>query len=601
MATLIEKIFSRHAGKRIQAGDIVDLEVDIRAARDFGGANVVQNLQKYHLPIEDPSKTIFTFDCNPTGSDQKYAENQQICRMFGRKHQLRVYDIDQGIGSHLVIDKGLVGPGDTFISTDSHANILGAIGAFGQGMGDVDVAYTFSHGKNWFQVPPTLKIMVTGHLPDSCSAKDLTLALLRQFGADGLLGSAAEIYGDAIDNLDLAGRITLASMATEMAGIIILIPPSDAVNAYCRSAGADFEPVYADPDAIYKQTVELDISNLEPLISKPGHPENVVPVREIVGLPVDSVFIGSCTNGRYEDMRAAAEIMRGRRIADHLVCKIVPATDAIWQRCMKEGLFDCFKEAGALISNAGCGGCAVGQVGQNGPDEITVSTGNRNFFGKQGKGSVYLTSPATAAATAVAGRIVSLGSLESYIEKKLIGTAFETKKIRPSRIQIKRKKQHYPTLIKGRIWIINQDHIDTDMIYHNRFLTITDYSEMGQYTFKNLKGWENFAVTAQSGDVIITGHNFGCGSSRQQAVDCFKSLGIGMIIARSFSAIFERNAINSAFPVLQADLLNGHLKDGDIIEVNLNTGKIQPENGTPIQGHPFSEIQMNIYQRGGLL
>ena len=180
MATLIEKLFSRHTGKRVRAGDMADLTIDVRAARDFGGAHVVRHLQNYHLPIDEPSKTIFTFDCNPTGSDQLYAENQQICRQFAQRHKVRIYDIDQGIGTHLAIDKGLVGPGDTFVSTDSHANLLGAIGAFGQGMGDVDIAYTFSHGKIWFQVPPTLKIRINGILPKHCTAKDLILSLLRQ-------------------------------------------------------------------------------------------------------------------------------------------------------------------------------------------------------------------------------------------------------------------------------------------------------------------------------------------------------------------------------------------------------------------------------------
>ena len=225
MATLIEKLFSRHTGKRVRAGDMADLTIDVRAARDFGGAHVVRHLQNYHLPIDEPSKTIFTFDCNPTGSDQLYAENQQICRQFAQRHKVRIYDIDQGIGTHLAIDKGLVGPGDTFVSTDSHANLLGAIGAFGQGMGDVDIAYTFSHGKIWFQVPPTLKIRINGILPKHCTAKDLILSLLRQLGADGLLNSAAELYGEAVEDMDLSGRITVASMATEMAGIIILIPP----------------------------------------------------------------------------------------------------------------------------------------------------------------------------------------------------------------------------------------------------------------------------------------------------------------------------------------------------------------------------------------
>jgi 3-isopropylmalate/(R)-2-methylmalate dehydratase large subunit len=601
MATLIEKIFTQHTGKVVRAGDMVDLVLDVMAARDFGGANVVRNLVDHHLPVQDVSRTFFTFDCNPTGSDQKYAINQQICRQFARKQNIHVYDIDQGIGTHLAIDKGLVGPGGTFVSTDSHANILGAIGAFGQGMGDVDIAYAFSHGKIWFRVPHTLKIRVTGLLPPDCTAKDLVLAFLRNFGADGMLGYAVELTGNAIETLNLSGRITLSSMATEMGGIIILIPPSDQVISYCRKAGANFKPLFADADATYQNTIRLNISDLEPLISRPGHPEDVVPVRDIEGVPVDSVFIGSCTNGRYEDMQMVAEVLKDRRIADHVVLKIVPATDAIWQQCMKNGIFDIFKRAGAIISNAGCAGCAAGQVGQNGPGEVTVSTGNRNFAGKQGEGSVYLASPATAAATALAGFIVSAKRLNQNIKIKSPRVISDSEKVNAQPDRHKDEWNKRPIILNGRVWVIRKDHIDTDMIYHNRYLSVTDPNEMGQYTFRNLEDWQDFPNKVQFGDIIVTGQNFGCGSSRLQAVECFKNLGIKMIIARSFGAIYERNAINSAFPILKANLLDIHIQHGNCVEVNLETGVIQTENGTTVQGSSFSDIQMSIYQRGGLL
>ena len=186
--TLIEKIISDHAGKDVSPGDIVDITIDVRAARDFGGANVVKNIRENALPIDDPDKTIFTFDCNPGGSDQKYATNQQICRDFARNEGIGVYDIDAGIGTHLAMDQGLAVPGSTFVSTDSHANILGAIGAFGQGMGDVDIAQAFGFGKVWFKVPPTVKVVLKGTPAPEATAKDLVLAMLRAFGANGLLG-----------------------------------------------------------------------------------------------------------------------------------------------------------------------------------------------------------------------------------------------------------------------------------------------------------------------------------------------------------------------------------------------------------------------------
>jgi homoaconitase/3-isopropylmalate dehydratase large subunit len=273
-------------------------------------------------------------------------------------------------------------------------------------MGDVDIAQAFAFGKVWFKVPPTVKILLKGRPREDASAKDITLAMLSQLGANGLLGFAAEIYGDVVEELDLASRITISSMATEMGGIVALFPPNQEVLDYCSEvSGQRVEGVFSDPDATYRSTIEIDIEDLTPKASRPGHPEDVVDVTNLMGTKIGSAFIGSCTNGRFEDMEAAADILRGRRVAPGVVLKIVPSTDQVWRQCLKAGIIEVFKEAGALVSNAGCAGCAAGQVGQNGPGEVTVSTGNRNFAGKQGKGEVYLASPKVVAASAVAGVI----------------------------------------------------------------------------------------------------------------------------------------------------------------------------------------------------
>ena len=596
--TLIEKILSAHVGQDVRPGEIVDVRIDVRVARDFGGANVVKNLRDYGLGIDDPGKTYFTFDCNPTGSDQKYAANQQACRMYARRTGVQVFDIDKGIGTHLAIDSGLVGPGCTFVSTDSHANILGAIGAFGQGMGDVDIAKAFAAGKVWFRVPPTVKVVYRGTPSSSATAKDLALAGLRHLGANGLLGCAAEMSGPAVDGLHLAGRITVASMATEMGGIIALFSPTDEVIDHCRQAGSHFEPVFADEDAEYIKTVEINVEGLTPLASRPGHPEDVVEVSKVAGTPIDSVFIGSCTNGRVDDLAAAAEVLAGHTIAPGVVLKVVPATDSIWRECLANGILGTLKSAGALISNAGCAGCAAGQVGQNGPGEVTVSTGNRNFVGKQGAGSVYLVSPVTAAASAIAGVITSVTEMPAEpLDRRRDSRPVEVGARPAGQAQM----SHKPEKIVGRAWVIDRDNIDTDMIYHNRHLAVTETAEMGQYTFGNLPGWQDFSGKVKPGDIVITGANFGCGSSRQQAVDCFKSLGVQLIIAESFGAIYQRNAINNALAILQADLTGTELANGDMVEVDLVRGDITLPSGQVVQGQGFSKAQMDIYQRGGLL
>ncbi len=598
--TLIEKIIANHSGSEtVKPGGIVDIEIDVRAARDFGGANVVKNLLDNGLKVHDVSKTFFTFDCNPTGSDQKYAANQQFCRDYARDNNIKIYDVNAGIGTHLVIEEGIAVPGSTVVSTDSHANILGAIGAFGQGMGDQDIAAAWANGKSWFKVPASIRLTLNGKRPANVSAKDIVLNLLNKFGANSLLGYSVELYGEEIEKLTLDERITISSMATEMGAIIVLIPPSDSVMKYCEDrAGRKLEKVLADPDAVYEKELELDISTFVPMVSRPGHPEDSINIDDVRKTKIDSAFIGSCTNGRFEDMKITADILKGRHVAPGVVLKIVPATDEIWNKCLDAGYIKIFKDAGALVSNAGCAGCAAGQVGQNGPGEVTISTGNRNFSGKQGKGKVYLASPAEVAASAVAGYITTPDQIPD-IPAEFAPTG-KTAVAAAARAEAPAER---PMVFEGKVWIIEKDNIDTDMIYHNRYLTITDINEMGQYTFDNLEGWEDFAKKAEKGDIVITGKNFGAGSSRQQAVDCFISLGVQIVIAESFGAIYERNAINAAFPILTySDISSIELKQRDRIKIDLLSGILtNVENGKSVQIEKFSSVQIDIYKKGGLL
>ncbi len=408
--TMIEKIMQQHSDEDAEPGKIIWIGIDVRSARDFGGANVVKNMNTYYPgeKVNDRSKTYFTFDCNVPANTIAYANNQHICRKYAKEQDVRVYDVDAGIGSHVMIEEGLLAPGETGVGTDSHLNILGAIGAFGQGMGDQDIAFVFKAGKTWFEVPETVRIDVEGDLPANCTARDLTLKTVGTLGTKTALGKAQEFFGPSIDKLDLSGRITLASMATEMSSIIALLQPNDLVLKECGEArGSPVQGIAPDADAVYSGNVTVDIDGLKPQISRPGKPHDVVDVETVNDVQVDSVFIGSCTNGRYEDIKAAADVVKGKRIKPGVFGSVVPATRRGYIRLMKEGVLETLMDAGFLISNPGCGGCASGQIGMTGEGQVQVSTSNRNFTGKQGAGFTYLASPETAAASALLGRIAT--------------------------------------------------------------------------------------------------------------------------------------------------------------------------------------------------
>jgi len=276
-----------------------------------------------------------------------------------------------------------------------------------------------------------------------------------------------------------------------------------------------------------------------------------------------------------------------------------------------------FKSAGALFGNAGCAGCAAGQIGQTGRGEVTVSSGNRNFAGKQGLGEVYLASPSTVAASAVAGFITTSDKIPEKPMMFETGTEKIVVELSPHGVSVSQSFQDAaaassaaqdqangkpPMVVTGRAWVINKDNIDTDMIFHNRYLSITDIKEMGQYTFDNLEGHMNFAKEAKPGDIVVVGKNFGAGSSRAQAVDCFKSLGIPVVVAKSYGSIYERNAINSAMPIVVSDSAVDKINDGDQIRVDFESGMISDlTTGKTIMGKGFAPIQKEIYQKGGLL
>ena len=409
MKTIIEKIFSRGAGKDVKPGDYVWVNLDLVAMRDFGGPNVIQEYESMfgEHPVFNKKRVAITFDLHIPARNEKVAINQKLLRDFTVRQGARLFDINTGVGQHILLENGLVKPWDIIVGTDSHMNLLSAAGAAGFGMGTTDIAGAMYKGKLWFHVPKTMKIIIKGKLQKFVTAKDVILYILKYLKTDGALNRAIEFSGETIEKMNLSERITMTSMVTEMSGDIGFIQPNQEVIAFIKSRTEEkVETITSDPDAVYEKVHEFSVDSLKPQIACPHSPDNVKEVTEVSGTEVNQVFIGSCTNGRLEDLKSAAEILKGKIIKRGLRLIIVPATMEVAKLALKAGLYEIFLSSGAVVTNPGCALCTTGHPGILAPGEVMVSTSNRNFIGKLGKGAqVYLASPATAAATALTGVI----------------------------------------------------------------------------------------------------------------------------------------------------------------------------------------------------
>jgi homoaconitate hydratase family protein len=315
--------------------------------------------------------------------------------------------VETGVGQHTLLENGMVRPYDVIVGTDSHMNLLGAVGSFATGVGTTDLVAAMATGKLWFKVPETHNFVVEGAFTKGVGAKDLILHVLKDVGTDGLLYKAVEFQGPAIDSMDVAARITTMSMVTEMSGKIGLIESNDKTIDYLTKAtGQPVEEWHADSEAPYVEERHYDVTDLPPLVAAPHSPDNVVSVEDLLGTNLDQVFIGSCTNGRVEDLRVAADILKGEQVDTGMRLIVTPATQNVAKEAVAEGLYNIFIEAGAIVTNPSCALCTIGHPGVLAEGDVTMSTSNRNFPGKIGKGGhIYLASPATAAASALYGQI----------------------------------------------------------------------------------------------------------------------------------------------------------------------------------------------------
>lgn len=413
--TITEKIFSEHVGKDVFAGQIVESNIDMVIGNDITTPISIKAFKESGAKkLANPKGFAIVMDHYIPAKDIMSANQAKISRDFAYEHDLPNFfdEKDMGIEHALIPEKGLVVPGDVIIGADSHTCTHGAIGAFSTGMGSTDLAYAMITGKNWFKVPSTIKVEFIGKPAEHIYGKDLILEVIRQIGVDGALYKALEFTGDGIGYLDMDSRFSLCNMAIEAGGKSGIIAVDDITREFLSKVNLRSEPKihYSDDGANYEKILRIDVSKLEPVIAYPFLPSNGKSVSQAVkdDIKIDQAFIGSCTNGRLSDLRIAAKILKGKKVAKHTRLIITPATQKIALAAQKEGLMDIFVEAGAVVSNPTCGACLGGYMGILGAGERCISTTNRNFVGRMGDrtSEVYLANSAVAAASAIAGKIV---------------------------------------------------------------------------------------------------------------------------------------------------------------------------------------------------
>ena len=411
--TMSQKILAAHAGlDEVKAGQLIEANLDLVLGNDITSPVAINEMKKMDKKtVFDKDKIALVMDHFIPNKDIKSAENCKCCRDFACSHEISNYfDVgEMGIEHALLPEKGLVVAGDAVIGADSHTCTYGALGAFSTGVGSTDMAAGMVTGKAWFKVPSAIKFELIGKPNKWVSGKDVILHIIGMIGADGALYKSMEFVGDGIQYLSMDDRFTICNMAIEAGGKNGIFPVDGAAIQYMKEhSKREFTVYEADPDAEYEESYVIDLSELKPTVSFPHLPSNTKTIDQVGEVKIDQAVIGSCTNGRMDDMRAAAEVLKGRKVAKGVRCIVIPATQAIYLQAMREGLLEIFIEAGAVVSTPTCGPCLGGYMGILAAGERCISTTNRNFVGRMGHvdSEVYLASPAVAAASAVAGKII---------------------------------------------------------------------------------------------------------------------------------------------------------------------------------------------------
>lgn len=409
--TLAEKIMSRLAGRSVTAGEFVEIQPDWTFSLDDGIGLIDRYLKQHGIErLADPDRIAIFYDHYSPADTPLHAHVQRVGRLLCQRFGIRrLYDVGEGISHQIAVESGVVRPGEMVTNTDSHTCTTGAVGAVGCGIGAAEMAYLWTYGRLWFRVPESIRIRLEGRLAPGASPKDVVLTILQRISARGAIYASVEYAGDGVAQFGIPDRMTLCNMGIEMGAKFASVPADGVTRAHYRELGIEIgEAPQPDAEAAYAAEHVVDLASVEPMVSAPSRVDNVHAIGALPEVRVDQAFLGTCTNGRYEDLAVAAGIMRGRRLAPGVRMLVTPASRAVYKRALADGLIETFVEAGCTVTTPGCGACAGIHQGVLAEDEVCIATASRNFIGRMGHrdARIYLGSPATVAASALAGRIV---------------------------------------------------------------------------------------------------------------------------------------------------------------------------------------------------
>jgi homoaconitate hydratase family protein len=416
-----EKILAKASGKtEVHPGEIVNANVDVIMVHDLTGPLAIEAFKKIGTPkVWNNKKIVIILDHQIPAESVRMAELHKMLRKFAKEQGIRLYDVGEGGICHQVMpEKGYVSPASLIVGADSHTCTYGAFGSFATGIGSTEAAAVFATGKIWLKVPEAMKFDIEGRFPKYVTPKDLILHIVGKIGVDGAIYKSTEFTGQTIEEMSIAGRMTVCNMAVEMGAKNGIVQPDETTKKFLEGRvqkdKLTIKQWTSDADSKYEKTIKINVSNLEPQIACPSSVDNVKPISKVADVTVNQAFIGSCTNGRIEDLRVAAQIMKGKRVKIGVRALVIPASQEVYAQALKEGLVELFTESGALMCGATCGPCLGGHIGLLASGEVCVSTSNRNFIGRMGspQANVYLASPAVVAASALTGKLTDPRKLE---------------------------------------------------------------------------------------------------------------------------------------------------------------------------------------------